>query len=153
MYAGFCQCILATEIHTQLKQTEVSSILTKIQKQSDYRFFYNYASIKKLGKVDLDVKDATIEQLLAAIIDDKLPYKMNDDHVVIIANQEDTKSLALVKGKVVDAKGEPLIGVNIRLQGTNQGTTTDVNGNFSINAPVNGVLGNIYIGYEKRLLP
>jgi TonB-linked SusC/RagA family outer membrane protein len=135
-----------------LKQAEVSSILTKIQKQSDYRFFYNYASIKKLGKVDLDVKDATIDELLAAIIDDKLSYKMNDDHVVIIANQEDTKSLALVKGKVVDAKGEPLIGVNIRLQGTNQGTTTDVNGNFSIDAPVNGVLEISYIGYEKKVV-
>ncbi|WPU97286.1 TonB-dependent receptor [Mucilaginibacter sp. cycad4] len=135
-----------------LKQAEVSSILTKIQKQSDYRFFYNYASIKKLGKVDLDVKDATIDELLAVIIDDKLSYKMNDDHVVIIANQEDTKSLALVKGKVVDAKGEPLIGVNIKLQGTNQGTTTDVNGNFSIDAPVNGVLEITYIGYEKKIV-
>jgi TonB-linked SusC/RagA family outer membrane protein len=135
-----------------LKQAEVSSILTKIQKQSDYRFFYNYASIKKLGKVDLDVKDATIDELLTAIIDDKLSYKMNDDHVVIIANQEDTKSLALVKGKVVDAKGEPLIGVNIRLQGTNQGTTTDVNGNFNIDAPVNGVLEITYIGYEKKVI-
>lgn len=135
-----------------LKQAEVSSILTKIQKQSDYRFFYNYASIKKLGKVDLDVKDATIDELLAAIIDDKLSYKMNDDHVVIIANQEDAKSLALVKGKVVDAKGEPLIGVNIRLQGTNQGTTTDINGNFSIDAPVNGVLEISYIGYEKKVV-
>ncbi|WEA03010.1 TonB-dependent receptor [Mucilaginibacter sp. SJ] len=135
-----------------LKQAEVSSILTKIQKQSDYRFFYNYASIKKLGKVDLDVKDATIDELLAVIIDDKLSYKMNDDHVVIIANQEDAKSLALVKGKVVDAKGEPLIGVNIRLQGTNQGTTTDANGNFSIDAPVNGVLEISYIGYEKKIV-
>ncbi|SEN58634.1 TonB-linked outer membrane protein, SusC/RagA family [Mucilaginibacter gossypiicola] len=135
-----------------LKQAEVSSILTKIQKQSDYRFFYNYASIKKLGKVDLDVKDATIDELLAAIIDDKLSYKMNDDHVVIIANQEETKSIALVKGKVVDAKGEPLIGVNIRLQGTNQGTTTDANGNFSIDAPINGVLEISYIGFEKKIV-
>ncbi|HEY9195659.1 MAG TPA: TonB-dependent receptor plug domain-containing protein, partial [Mucilaginibacter sp.] len=135
-----------------LKQAEVSSILTKIQKQSDYRFFYNYTSIKKLGKVDLDVKDATIDELLAVIIDDKLSYKMNDDHVVIIANPEDAKSLALVKGKVVDAKGEPLVGVNIRLQGTNQGTTTDINGNFSIDAPVNGVLEISYIGFEKKVV-
>jgi TonB-linked SusC/RagA family outer membrane protein len=135
-----------------LKQAEVSSVLTKIQKQSDYRFFYNYASVKKLGRVDVDVKDATIDELLAVIIDDKLSYKMSDDHVVIIANQEDAKNLALIKGKVVDAKGEPLIGVNIRLQGTNQGTTTDANGNFSIDAPVNGVLEISYIGYEKKVI-
>ncbi|SEO35536.1 TonB-dependent receptor [Mucilaginibacter sp. OK283] len=135
-----------------IKQTEVSTILAKIQKQSDYRFFYNYAAIKKLGKVDLDVKNASIEQVLSSLMDNKLPYKMADDHVVIISTAETTNALLLVKGKVVDGKGEPLIGVNIRLQGTNLGVTTDVNGNFVINAPVNGVLEFSYIGFEKKIV-
>ncbi|WP_439695809.1 TonB-dependent receptor [Mucilaginibacter sp. AW1-7] len=135
-----------------IKQTEVSTILAKIQKQSDYRFFYNYAAIKKLGKVDLDVKNASIEQVLSSLMDNKLPYKMADDHVVIISTAETTNTLLLVKGKVVDGKGEPLIGVNIRLQGTNLGVTTDINGNFVINAPVNGVLEFSYIGFEKKIV-
>jgi TonB-linked SusC/RagA family outer membrane protein len=135
-----------------IKQTDVSSILTKIQKQSDYRFFYNYAAIKKLGKVNLDVKDATIEQVLSELMDNKLPYKMGEDHVVIISTPENANSLLLVKGKVIDAKGEALIGVNIRLQGTNLGVTTDINGNFVINAPVNGVLEFSYIGFEKKVV-
>jgi TonB-linked SusC/RagA family outer membrane protein len=135
-----------------IKQTDVSSILTKIQKQSDYRFFYNYASLKKLGKVDIDVQNATIEQVLGALIDNKLRYKMTDGHVVIISTPETADALLLVKGKVVDNKGEPLSGVNIRLQGTNLGTTTDVNGNFVINAPDKGVLEISYIGYEKKIV-
>lgn len=135
-----------------IKQTEVSSILTKIQKQSDYRFFYNYASLKKLGKVDINVQDATIEQVLGALIDNKLPYKVADDHVVIISTPETADALLIVKGKVVDNKGEPLIGVNIRLQGTNIGVTTDVNGSFVINAPDKGVLEISYIGYEKKIV-
>lgn len=136
-----------------IKQTEVSSILTKIQKQSDYRFFYNYASIKKLGKVDLNVKDATIDQILNSIIDNKLSYKMADDNVVIISNQDDADKQVIIKGKVVDKTGEPLIGVSIKLQGTNVGVTSDVNGNFSINAPDNGVLELTYIGYAKKIVP
>ncbi|SIP92770.1 TonB-linked outer membrane protein, SusC/RagA family [Mucilaginibacter lappiensis] len=135
-----------------IKQTEVSSILTKIQKQSDYRFFYNYASIKKLGKVDLDVKDATIGQILSSLIDNKLSYKMADDHVVIISNQEDAGRQAIIKGKVVDKTGEPLIGVSVKLQGTNVGITTDVNGTFSINAPDDGTLELTYIGYAKKIV-
>jgi TonB-linked SusC/RagA family outer membrane protein len=135
-----------------IKQTDVSSILTKIQKQSDYRFFYNYASLKKLGKVDIDVQNATIEEVLGALIDNKLPYKMTDGHVVIISTPENGNIQLIVKGKVVDNKGEPLIGVNIRLQGTNLGTTTDVNGNFVINAPDKGVLEISYIGYEKKIV-
>ncbi|MEZ2338070.1 TonB-dependent receptor [Mucilaginibacter sp. RCC_168] len=136
-----------------IKQTEVSSILTKIQKQSDYRFFYNYTSIKKLGKVDLDVKDATIDQILSSLIDNKLSYKMTDDHVVIISNQEDASRQAIIKGKVVDKTGEPLIGVSVKLQGTNVGITTDVNGTFSINAPDDGTLELTYIGYAKKIVP
>jgi TonB-linked SusC/RagA family outer membrane protein len=135
-----------------IKQTEVSSILTKIQKQSDYRFFYNYTSIKKLGKVDLDVKDATIDEVLSNLIDNKLSYKMADDHVIIISNQEDAGRQAIIKGKVVDKTGEPLIGVSIKLQGTNIGVTSDINGSFSINAPDDGVLELTYIGYAKKIV-
>ncbi|MCR8556593.1 TonB-dependent receptor [Mucilaginibacter sp. BJC16-A38] len=135
-----------------IKQSEVSNILTKIQKQSDYRFFYNYASIKKLGKVNLQVKDATINQILDAIMENKLPYKIADDHVVIIYNQEDINAQITVKGKVVDKNGEALIGVSVKLQGTNLGVTTDVNGEFSIAAPENGVLELTYIGYEKKIV-
>jgi TonB-linked SusC/RagA family outer membrane protein len=136
-----------------VKQTEVSSILSKIQKQSDYRFFYNYSSIKKLGKVDLNVKDATIDQILNTLIDDKLAYKMADDNVVIISNQDDASRQVIIKGKVIDKTGEPLIGVSVKLQGTNVGITTDINGSFSINAPDNGVLELTYIGYAKKIVP
>lgn len=133
-----------------IKQTEVSNILTKIQKQSDYRFFYNYSALKGLGKVDLDVKDATIGEVLDALIKNRLPYKVAEDNVVIIATPENANYAVIIKGKVVDAKGQPLIGVNIRLQGTNIGVITDVNGNFSINAPINGVLEFSYVGYDKK---
>ncbi|GAA4322553.1 TonB-dependent receptor [Mucilaginibacter gynuensis] len=135
-----------------IKQTEVSSILTKMQKQSDYRFFYNYAALKKLGKVDVDIKDATVEQVLALIISNKLAYKFADDHVVIISTPEAADSQVAIKGKVVDTAGVELIGVTVRLQGTNIATSTDVNGAFSIEAPVNGVLEFSYIGYEKKLV-
>lgn len=132
-----------------LKQTEVSSILTKIQKQSNYRFFYNYSSIKKLGKVNLLVKDASIQTILEALMGDKLPYKIAEDHVVIIY---EAGAQIAIKGKVVDSKGETLIGVSVKLQGTNIGATTDVNGEFVINAPENGVLEFSYVGYEKQIV-
>ncbi|WP_449435351.1 carboxypeptidase-like regulatory domain-containing protein [Pedobacter steynii] len=132
-----------------LKQTEVSNILTKIQKQSNYRFFYNYASLKKLGKVDLQVKDAGIHAIMEALMGSKLPYKIADDHVVIIGAPE---AQIAVKGRVVDSKGETLIGVSVKLQGTNIGATTNLNGEFVINAPENGILEFTYVGYEKQVV-
>ncbi|MFB0496587.1 hypothetical protein ABID99_002824 [Mucilaginibacter sp. OAE612] len=39
-------------------------------------------------------------------------------------------NFAKLTGKVVDEKGEPLVGVSIRIKGTTTGTQTDANGNF-----------------------
>lgn len=134
-----------------LKQTEVSTILTNLQKESDYRFFYNSTSIKKLGKVNLKVKDASINQILDAIIANRLPYKIADDHVVVIY-EPGADVQELIKGKVVDKKGETLIGVSVKLQGSNVGVTTNSTGDFAIRAPENGVLEFSYIGYEKQIV-
>ena len=41
-----------------------------------------------------------------------------------------------VTGRVTDEHNEPLLGVNIIIKGTTKGTTTDVNGNYKINAPI-----------------
>ena len=54
-----------------------------------------------------------------------------------------------IKGKITDQKtGEALIGVSINVKGTTVGVFTDVNGNYSLNAPENGLLVITYIGYE-----
>ena len=54
-----------------------------------------------------------------------------------------------VTGQVTDQQGEPLIGVNVLIKGSNQGTSTDVEGNFSINnVEETAVLVFSYIGYQ-----
>jgi len=58
-----------------------------------------------------------------------------------------------VKGKVVAAGNEPLPGVSILVQGTNQGTTTDVDGNYTLQAPATGTLVFSYIGYNAKNVP
>lgn len=54
-----------------------------------------------------------------------------------------------VKGKVVNEQGEPLIGVNVRVKGTNTGTITDINGCFKLTLPQDGRLVFSYIGYQE----
>ena len=57
-----------------------------------------------------------------------------------------------ITGKVVDTNGEPLIGVTIALKGSNRGTVSDVNGNFSLNGEEGklNVLNISYIGYKDQ---
>ena len=56
-----------------------------------------------------------------------------------------------VVGKVTSASdGEPLIGVSVLIKGVNKGTTTDVNGNYSINVSPNQTLAFSYLGYRTK---
>jgi TonB-linked SusC/RagA family outer membrane protein len=55
-----------------------------------------------------------------------------------------------IRGKVTDATGEAIVGSNILLKGTSIGTTTDIDGNYSINAPSDGILVFSYVGYTSQ---
>ena len=59
-----------------------------------------------------------------------------------------------VRGSVVDANNEPLIGVTIQVPGTTIGTVTDADGNFTLsNVPSNGQIEVSYVGMQTQLIP
>ena len=70
---------------------------------------------------------------------------MNDSQIVAQTQKR-------VKGQVVDATGEPLIGVNISVIGGTEGTITDIDGNYSINVPAKAKLKFSYIGYKEQIV-
>jgi TonB-linked SusC/RagA family outer membrane protein len=55
-----------------------------------------------------------------------------------------------ISGKVVDSKGESIIGANVMEKGTSNGTITDFDGNFNLNVAANAVLQISYIGYKTQ---
>ena len=67
--------------------------------------------------------------------------------------QSVTQQTFMVKGSVVDTNGEPLIGVNVSVKGTSNGTITDFSGNFTLNVENGNVLVFSYIGYKNQELP
>src|SRR5690625_1308599 len=59
-----------------------------------------------------------------------------------------------VSGTIMDQDGEPLIGVNIQIKGSNKGTSTDFDGNFTLeDIDENAVLVISYVGYETQEIP
>ena len=53
-----------------------------------------------------------------------------------------------IKGKIVDSYGEPVIGANVKVKGTTNGTITDMDGNFTLNNVSGGTLVISFIGYK-----
>mgnify|MGYP003101937063 FL=1 len=63
-----------------------------------------------------------------------------------------TQQKVKVTGRVVDSTGEPLPGAAVVIQGTPQGVTTDMDGNFSMEVDLNAKLEISYLGMEKEVL-
>ena len=57
---------------------------------------------------------------------------------------------ALIKGVVKDETGLPLPGVSVKIKGTDQGTQTDVNGQYTLDAKAGDILVFTYVGYSTK---
>jgi iron complex outermembrane receptor protein len=73
--------------------------------------------------------------------------------LMMVSAMAQSGSPITVRGTVVDTSGETVIGANILLQGTTTGTITDIDGNFTIQAPANGTLVVSFIGYHSQIIP
>ncbi|MCO5238788.1 MAG: TonB-dependent receptor [Chitinophagaceae bacterium] len=135
----------------KLEQVNVSHVFKKIQETSDYRFFFLKEDIKKLGKVSVDVKNATVPEIMQQVLGDFLVYKIVNNYLVVISpNRSELEKQVEVYGRVTDEGGNPLEGVSVKVKGQNKGVTTISDGSFSIAADNTDILEISMVGYESR---
>lgn len=139
-------------LNVSAKNETLESVLKQIEKQSEFLFFYNLEEVNKNEKISINKKNADIQDVLDAIATKTgLKYAIKDRHIVLTSNdthavntvQQDRK----IKGKIVDMNNEPVIGANVVIKGTTNGTVTDIEGYFEIDAPLNAEMLISYIGY------
>ena len=150
----------AAQLTLSTPRTTLGSVIKQIQSQSKYQFFYN----DKLSTVTVEplkVKDASLEQVLNTLLKNKdISYKI-EENIIYLSEKENSDSLQqqsgkerTITGQVVDAKGEPLIGVSILVKGTTDGAITDLDGNYKIVTKSNNpVIVYSYIGYKTQEIP
>lgn len=154
LFVSFMQ--VSAHVYSQqrftLDYTKVNAdkIFDKIQKESSYRFFYTYDDIRKLGKVNLKVKEATLPVILESVLSNGMTYKILENNMVIISSLNTIDDQITVSGKVTDSSGAPLIGVTIKVKGENKGVVTDSKGQFTLAVPDDAVLQVSYVGYESE---
>ena len=135
----------------------VREILDVIERESNYRFFYNdeFESVKKV--VNLDMKNRDINQVLDKILSSTdYTYKVFDNNLIVISLKDNIREMSdiqqnVVKGTVTDLKGNPIVGASVVIKGTGRGVVTDVNGNYSLeNVTAESVLHVSFIGYKDQ---
>lgn len=148
----------STRLSLVLSNVTISDVLSSVEKESEYVFFYSDAVREKLGQnVSVNVRAKTIHEILDQVLKGTgLTYVLNDRQIVITqetqagSNQQEKKGIT-INGTVRDPQQEPLIGVNVHVKGTTIGTVTDINGNYFLEVPdQNAVLEFSYIGFQTH---
>jgi hypothetical protein len=133
-----------TMLNISSQTRTVSEVLTEIEKQTDFTFFYNNKQVDLKRKVTLNVKNENVFSVLKKLFSGtNTTYKVLDKNIILSeksAISSATKEVAIVqqvgrsvKGVVVDDKGEPVIGATVMVKGSTNGTITDFDGNFILN--------------------
>ena len=148
--AGYAQNITINE-----KNAPLEKILRLIRVQSGYDFMYDKDLISKAGKVNLQVKNVTVQQAMQQCLAG-LPLSFYiDDRMIVIKKKETpveaVRADSTITGTVVDEKsGEAIIGASITVKGTGARAVTDPNGRFRIAASQGAVVMVNFIGYGKK---
>lgn len=138
----------------------ISEVLKEIEKNSEYTFFLNDNQVNVNRKTSVKANNASLEEVLEqALKNTGYQYEIVDRQIIIKSKSVSSvshpnalfqSSPRKITGQVKDALGEPIIGANVVVKGTTNGTITDIDGNFSLEVPDNAILVVSYIGYTDR---
>lgn len=159
---------ITQSISIDKKNTTIQEVLNILKKETGYVFIHN-SEILNQQKININVKNANITEVLNACFKNMpFEYDLLEKNVLIkhkpsrSANQVNkTKDVTTkdiqdtqISGEVRDKQGNPLSGVSVKVKNTNLGTTTDINGKYSIqtNQP-NGILIFSLIGFSATEVP
>jgi TonB-linked SusC/RagA family outer membrane protein len=149
-----------TKLNINVERVSITEVLDLIKTQTKFEFFYTHEEINKVQKIDLQIEDGTVMEVLDQCFKGLgLGYEIIDD-VIIITPAEDVvvdsilQEAIEIKGKITDFDGTPLSGATIMIEETLIGTTTDIDGNYSIKVPDSKVsLKFSFVGYETQIIP
>lgn len=132
-----------------LKSEPLTKALTEIEKVSKMPVNYKLSDLNIKKKISVDLKNSPIREALNRILDGTgLSYKIEDRRIFVF--REVKQKMQKIEGLIRDNEGQPLIGVNVKLKGSNHGVVTDLDGKFQLNASLNSFLVISYIGYKTR---
>ena len=144
-----------SKITIQQKNITVIDALKTVEKQSKKSINYSDSELKGKVIAQLNLRNASLETALDTILKGTgFSFQIQGNYIIIAEKKPVVaQTLKNIKGKVTDESGEPLIGVNISVDGSSTGTITDFDGNFTIKAAEKSILKVSYIGYAAQIIP
>lgn len=125
------------QISVTFKDVPLMEALSTLENKSEYSFFYSNMLPDKDARVSIDAKDKSIEFILDNIFSNlSISYEINGHQIVLREDKKEDKNTSYkASGVVVDSAGEPVIGAGVVIEGSTNGTITDVDGRWELVVP------------------
>ena len=148
----------SARISIEMNNATVEEVLNEIEAKSEFYFLYNNKLINVDRRVSVDVDAENIESVLQNLFKGTdVVYRIADKQIVLSRKDlaqntvvDGIQQSKVVTGTVVDPTGMPVIGANIMVKGTTNGTITDMDGNFSLEADKDAILVVSYVGFANQ---
>lgn len=136
----------------------VSEVLNAIEEQTEYLFLYNKKNVNVNRTATIHANNESVSQVLAELFEgSSVSYTMEGKHIVLTHKESNNVPGAIqqdgrtITGVIKDVKGETVVGANVVVLGSTNGTITDFDGNFTLNnVPDKAVLQISFIGYLSK---
>lgn len=137
-----------TRMSIDVKNQSIRNVLEIIENQSKFRFFYNDEFSDLNNSVTITLNNKTIDEILSTLFNKaEVTYKVLESNFIVITPSSFYQEINIT-GTVTSSSGSPLPGVNIIEKGTQNGTITDVEGNYTISVSgPDGVLTFSFVGF------
>lgn len=138
-------------VNLNFTNTAIENILTEIETQTGYTFFYNNKNVDVAKKVSLSAAKKSLSSILDELFaGTNIEYVTKGTNIVLRAKEQQQKKYQ-IKGLVTDDRGEPIIGASVSVKGeAGNGVITDFDGNFTLTTTAGKVTLEIsYIGYKS----
>ena len=125
------------QISVTFKDVPLMEALSTLENKSEYSFFYSNMLPDKDARVSIDAKDKSIEFILDNIFSNlSISYEINGHQIVLSEDKKEEKNTSYkASGVVIDSAGEPVVGAGVVIEGSTNGTITDVDGRWELVVP------------------
>lgn len=141
------------KITVSFSKIPLSEAIKKVEAVCNYTFFYDVDKTDLKQQVSLRANNLDIEMAVDRMLKPTgLQFEINNHQIVLLPKQvKQTEAVRNVRGRVVDENSEPIIGANVSVKGTTNGTITDAEGRFNLaEVPSNATLLISYIVWNPR---
>lgn len=153
----YAQKLQDVQLNIHVRNASLKQVVAVIEAQTQYTFIYADNAVNVSETISIDENQKGLNEILDLLKQHfNIDYSVKDNLISVkrkdVRTPENKTAKLVIQGIVRDDLGEILIGVQVRLDGTSTGTTTDVNGHYAIAAESGQTLRFTYLGQKEMVI-